>query len=417
MNSVYNLIIRLFSVGLAMAAMFNEKAKLLYAGQKRVFSELSEVRGDRPLLWVHCASLGEFEQGRPLIERMRRSRPEFYILLTFFSPSGYEVRKNYGGADCICYLPLDSRANVRRFLKMTNPALIFFIKYEYWRNFFMEIRRQNIPLYMVSAIFRPEQYFFRNGSVGRWYRTILQNVTHFFVQNEASAALLRQIGLHNSTVTGDTRFDRVVEIAASRKDLPLIEQFKGNATLLVVGSSWPPDEELIMAAIARYPAIKFVIAPHEVKSANIERLLSAIPLATRYTNPVNLADSRVLIIDCIGILSSIYRYADIAYIGGGFGIGIHNTLEAAVYNIPLLFGPNYLRFQEAVELEQRGIAFPIEDEETLLARLSPLVDNRELIAEISNKCAEFMSENIGATDKVINFVFAENHLEGQNDRS
>ncbi len=409
MNFLYQLGIFACRVFAALVGLFNDKARLFHVGQKNVFSYLEKnfpIAG--PVIWVHCASLGEFEQGRPLIEALKKEHLEYKILLTFFSPSGYEVRKNYEGADFISYLPLDSIGNVKRFLDLVQPEKAFFVKYEFWKNYMEEMQRRSVSLFMVSAIFREEQLFFQKGFRSKWYREVLRGVTHFFVQNKKSGKLLESIGFYNYTITGDTRFDRVAEIAAARKDLPIVEQFKGDSNLLVVGSSWQPDEELLLDYLNHNSRLKMVFAPHEVKESNIKRLVDGAQGAVvRYTKAdgQNLTEARVLIIDCIGVLSSAYRYGDLAYIGGGFGVGIHNTLEAAIYNIPVLFGPNYLRFQEAVELVGRGLAFSISNQTELNNRLDKLIanpDKRELIA---GGCERFMSENIGATQEILDKVF------------
>ncbi len=408
MNLIYQLGIRLYELAVWVAFPFNEKARFRYRGQKSVFSYLQgKINRDKPLVWVHCASLGEFEQGRPLIEGIKKQHPEYQVLLTFFSPSGYEIRKNYDKADYICYLPADTKENAIKFLNLVQPQMAFFIKYEFWKNYFEACTNRQIPIFLVSAIFRPEQLFFKTGVRAKWYRQVLNHVEHFFVQNKQSAELLAGIGLKNSTVTGDTRFDRVAEIAANRKDLPLVEQFKGKSKLIVVGSSWQPDEEILAEFMTANKDVKMVIAPHEVKEVNIKRLLSLFqPNVTRYSNPKNdFENCRVLIIDSIGLLSSVYRYADIAYVGGGFGVGIHNTLEAAIYNVPVLFGPNYLKFQEAVELVSRNLAFPVKNGQELTGQLSRLFEDDLRREEISEGCRQFMSENLGATNLVLKKVF------------
>jgi 3-deoxy-D-manno-octulosonic-acid transferase len=408
MNLIYQLGIRLYAIAAALSAPFNEKARLWYSGRKNVFRYLSvNIGHEHPLIWVHCASLGEFEQGRPLIEAIKKQYPKYRILLTFFSPSGYEVRKNYTLADYICYLPSDTRKHASRFIELIRPEKVFFIKYEYWKNYISELKKQHIPLFIVSAIFRPGQLFFQRGLRARWYRNILGQVDHFFVQNQESAVLLAGIGIKNSTVTGDTRFDRVAEIAANRKDLPLIEKFKGDSVLIVAGSSWPPDEEILANYLNRNKQVKMIFAPHEVKESNIRRLLGLLPeKAVCYSQAgEDVGRFRILVIDCIGVLSSVYRYATIAYIGGGFGVGIHNTLEAAIYHIPVLFGPNYLKFQEAVELVNRGLGFPVTNETRLAEQLDQLIGNKELLSEIAEKCSIFMSGNVGATQLVIKKVF------------
>jgi 3-deoxy-D-manno-octulosonic-acid transferase len=409
MNFLYQLGIYFYRFVAALVSPFNEKARYFHRGQKEVFRRLeTKFPVEGKVVWVHCASLGEFEQGRPLVEAVKKQYPASQVVLTFFSPSGYEVRKNYDQADFVSYLPLDTRANVRRFLDLVQPEIAFFIKYEFWKNYIDELAARRIPLYLVSAIFRKEQLFFKPGIRGQWYRNVLKGVARFFVQNQQSADLLQQVGFSNYTITGDTRFDRVAEIASARKDLPVVEEFKGGSPLLVVGSSWRPDEELLVEYLNTRAEVKIVFAPHEVKEANMSRLMGMIKEpVVRYTlaGECNLKEARVLIVDCIGVLSSVYRYADVAYIGGGFGVGIHNTLEAAIFNIPVLFGPNYLRFQEAVELVNRGLAFPVTSPGEVVQKLNELFGNPELRSEIARGCKQFMDENVGATQKIMQKVF------------
>ena len=405
---IYQLGIRAYVLAAALAAPVNEKAKFWHRGRKNVFRYLAErIDKNYPVIWMHCASLGEFEQGRPLIETIKKRFPDYRILLTFFSPSGYEVRKNYDQADYICYLPADTKENARRFVELVCPEKVFFIKYEYWKNYIQELKTHQIPLFLVSAIFRSGQLFFRKGIKAEWYRQILAGVDHFFVQDQQSAGLLAEIGIVNASVTGDTRFDRVAGIAASRKELPLIGLFKGDSKLIVAGSSWQPDEEILIEYLKVNKQVKMIFAPHEVKEANVKRLLALLPEpAVRYSGAgENVKDCRILVVDSIGILSSIYRYADIAYIGGGFGVGIHNTLEAAIYNIPVLFGPNHLKFQEAVALIDQKIAFSIAGKKELIDRLDTLLENEAMLDEIAKRSQIFMAENIGATERVVEKVF------------
>ncbi|WP_430972570.1 3-deoxy-D-manno-octulosonic acid transferase [Sunxiuqinia rutila] len=412
MSLIYQLGIFFYALAARVAALFNEKARFFVNGQKAAFPYLKQqLNHSRPLLWVHCASLGEFEQGRPLIEQIKKEHPGYQVLLTFFSPSGYEIRKNYDQADYVCYLPLDTASNARKFIELTKPEKVFFIKYEFWYNYINQLHKNNIPLLLVSAIFRQEQLFFKSGVRAKWYRQVLQKVTHFFVQTENSAQLLASIGINDYTVTGDTRFDRVAEIAANSKQLPLIEQFKNGQKLIVAGSSWAPDEELLIDFLKQDQTTKIIFAPHEVKESNIKRLLDQLPAgAIRYSQAEgkNLEQAQVLVVDTIGILSSIYHYATVAYIGGGFGVGIHNTLEAAIYNIPVIFGPNYLKFQEAVNLQKVGAAFPITNSEELTGILSQLLKEDEKRLEVAQRCREFMLLNLGATQQVLEKVFNSN---------
>ncbi len=409
MDFLYHLGIRFYILAIRVSALFNEKARLLLNGQKTTFPYLNEkLDHSKPIIWIHCASLGEFEQGRPLIEQIKKQHPNYRILLSFFSPSGYEIRKNYEQADYICYLPIDTPKNARRFIQLVKPEKVFFIKYEFWYNYIRLLRQQKIPLYLVSAIFRKEQLFFKNGIGAKWYRKTLKKISHFFVQSEASAKLLAVVGIENYTITGDTRFDRVAEIASNSKTLPLIEKFKNQQKLIVAGSSWAPDEERLVEFLKQNHDTKIIFAPHEVKESNIKRLLELCPeKAIRYTQAgkQDLCNVRILIIDTIGILSSIYRYADVAYIGGGFGVGIHNTLEAAIYNIPVIFGPNYLKFQEAVDLEKVGAAFTISESDELIQLLNHLLKDEKSRLEIAKKCQEFMNKNLGATQVVLEKVF------------
>ena len=410
MRIIYELGLHIYALIAFIISPFNEKAYQWCKGRKKTFTYLnSHIKDNDKILWMHCASLGEFEQGRPLIESIKKKFPEYKILLTFFSPSGYEIRKNYALADYICYLPLDTRRNARKFIDMVHPDKVFFIKYEFWMNYLQELSSHKIPLYLVSVIFNTEQLFFKNNIISSWYRKILFRVSYFFVQNQQSADLLSTIGIKNTMIIGDTRFDRVAEIAAQGKDLSIIKEFKGTSKLIVAGSSWQPDEKLLIEYFRKNKKAKIIFAPHEVKESNIKRLTGSFSEPVlRYSTAVKYSDIneyRIMIIDCVGILSSIYRYADIAYIGGGFGVGIHNTLEAAIYNIPVLFGPNYKKFQEAVDLEKQGIAFHISTQKELTAHFEDLINDETKISQIKEKCGQFMQENIGATNKVVNKVF------------
>jgi len=409
MNCIYTISIRLFSLLIKLAAPFNIKAKQICIGRRQTFSVLNDKikAGDR-VAWVHCASLGEFEQGRPIIEAIKKQHPEFKILLTFFSPSGYEIRKNYDLADCVCYLPADTKSNARKMIDLVKPELVFFVKYEFWNNYLHEFKKRNIPLYLVSAIFRENQQFFKNSFGGKWYRKMLFCFEHFFVQDENSVELLKGIGITNVTRAGDTRFDRVAEIAKNGKNVPLIEKFKGDSLLVVVGSSWRPDEELIAQYILSHPEVKFVIAPHETKRANVDRLINLLTtniICYTEASDDTVINKQVLIVDTIGILSSVYRYADLAYIGGGFGVGIHNTLEAAIFGMPIVFGPNYLKFNEATSMVKLGIAFPVNNSEELTTIFDQQLLNVEARQEVAQKCTAFTNQNLGATQIILNKVF------------
>ena len=369
MNALYNLSIFFYCILIRLTAPFNIKARQISKGRKHSFIGLqAKIKHDKPIAWVHCASLGEFEQGRPIIEAIHKQYPQYRILLTFFSPSGYEIRKNYDLADYICYLPADTKKNAERLIELVRPEVVFFIKYEFWFHYINELKKRNIPLYLVSAIFRENQLFFKNSPWGKWYRKMLFGFEQFFVQDDQSVRLLHGVGIKNVTKAGDTRFDRVAEIARNGKNIPLVEKLKGNNLLVVAGSTWKPDEELLIQYIHSHPETKFIIAPHETKKANVERLISLLKTPVIcYTEATEetVMNKQVLIVDTIGILSSIYKYADLAYIGGGFGVGIHNTLEAAIFGMPIVFGSNYLKFNEATSMVKLGIAFPVNDSPSL----------------------------------------------------
>lgn len=402
---LYNLGIRFYQIIVGVASLFNKKAKLFKDGRKGWEKRLRETlkENDR-VVWFHCASLGEFEQGRPVIEAFRVKYPEIKILLTFFSPSGYEIRKNYQGADHIFYLPLDTYWNSKKFLDIVNPIATIFVKYEFWYFYLNGLKKRGIPTYVISAIFRSDQAFFK--WYGGWYRKFLTNFQHLFVQNEKSKELLASIGVNNVTVAGDTRFDRVISNAKAAKVIPLIEQFIGDSKVLVAGSTWPKDEEIIIEHLKTNPHnLKLIIAPHEIHEQEIEKLRNCFGLKTlRYTKPeeCNPSDAQVLIIDTIGILSSIYRYGNISYIGGGFGVGIHNTLEAAVFGIPVIFGPNYLRFQEAVELIESGTAKAINGLQAFNNSLNFYISPNEQNINVKEINHNYFTKKSGATAIIIN---------------
>jgi 3-deoxy-D-manno-octulosonic-acid transferase len=399
---IYSLLIRLYSV-------FNEKAKLFVTGRKNWEQNLtSKIDSKSKYIWFHCSSLGEFEQGRPVIEELKQQFPAYKIVLTFFSPSGYEIRKNYPLADIVAYLPMDTKSNAQTLLDIVKPEKAFFVKYEFWYFYISELKRKNIPLYIVSAIFRENQQFFKNTPWGLWYRKILFKVDHLFVQNEISGKLLKSIGLSNFTVTGDTRFDRVAAIARDSKKLPIVEKFKGNSLLIVAGSTWKPDEELLAAFINQSVGIKFIIAAHEVSAANINRihqLLKKPAISFSKVSESEIDKYDVLIIDSVGLLSSLYRYGNIAYIGGGFGVGIHNILEAATFGLPVIFGPNYKRFKEAVDLISEGGAFSISKTEELRQTLNTLINDEKERQKASQICNFYVAKNVGSTTQIIKKVF------------
>jgi 3-deoxy-D-manno-octulosonic-acid transferase len=409
MQFLYNTGIGLFGLVARLVAPFNSRAALITKGRRQVWDQLAgtDLRGQ--VVWVHCASLGEFEQGRPLIEAIREVHPDYKIVLTFFSPSGYEVRKNYDKVDAVVYLPADTRKNAQRFIRTVHPDQVYFVKYEYWLHYFSQLKRAHIPLYSVSSIFRKEQVFFR--WYGAWFQRILTCVTRFYVQDEPSAQLLTSIGLTNHVVAGDTRFDRVAAIAASAANVPVIADFSRNAQVLVAGSSWPQDEAILAEFInGAAPDVKCIIAPHEVHESHITQLLGRFKVPVcRYSKLQGAipGDTRVLVIDTIGLLSSIYRYGSVAYIGGGFGKGIHNTLEAATYGMPVVFGPNHKRFKEAVDLIQQGAGFPISDKADFLKVMEKLWSpgSESFLKASGDAALSYVQSMCGATDRILKETF------------
>lgn len=398
---MYSLGIYLMALGVRVAALFKEKLRKMVQGHRATWQMLRALSGKDTYVWFHAASLGEFEQGRPLMERLRREHPEKKILLTFFSPSGYEVRKNYDGADLVCYLPFDTPLNARRFVKLARPEAAFFIKYEFWRNYIEALYKRGIPCYSVSSIFRENQIFFR--PYGRGYARCLSRMTHLFVQNETSRRLLEGIGVTNVDVVGDTRFDRVLDIRNAAKPLPLAKRFAGCWKVLVAGSSWPQDEEIIIPYFNKHPNLKLVLAPHVVSEEHlqaIERQLKRPALRYSKATPKAVAEADCLIIDCYGLLSSIYRYASMAYVGGGFGVGIHNVPEAAVYGIPVIIGPNNKKFREAQALLRCGgckeIAGAADFEQLMDAWLS----DKEALATAGKAAGNYIADNAGAADRI-----------------
>jgi len=409
MTLIYKTAIFLYSVIIHVFSNFNEKARLFVRGRKNWEENLSQkIDRNAKYIWFHCASLGEFEQGRPVIEELKEQFPEYKIVLTFFSPSGYEIRKNYPLADVVAYLPMDTKRNVNTFLDIVKPEKVFFVKYEFWYFYISELKKRNIPLYIISAIFRENQQFFRNTPWGKWYRKMLNRVEHLFVQNEKSGELLKTIGISNFTVSGDTRFDRVAAIAKSSKEIPIVEKFRGNSQLIIAGSTWKPDEELLAAFINQSNNIKFIIAAHEVSAANINRiqqLLKKPAISFSKVSETEIDKFQVLIIDSVGLLSSLYRYGDVAYIGGGFGVGIHNILEAATFGLPVIFGPNYKKFKEAVDLTFEGGAISISNSDELRQVLNNLMNDKNELGKASKICSNYVEKNVGSTKVIINKVF------------
>ncbi len=409
MTLLYKIGIFLYSIAVRLVSVFNEKARQFVRGRKNWKANLqNQIEEDTRYIWFHCASLGEFEQGRPVMEEIKKQFPRYKIVLTFFSPSGYEIRKNYDGADIILYLPLDSKSNAQTFIDIVKPEKVFFIKYEFWYFYIDELKQQNIPLYIISAIFRKNQQFFKNTIWGKWYRQSLFKFEHFFVQNEISAELLKSIGLNNISVSGDTRFDRVAEIVKAAKKIPVVEKFKGEAQLIIAGSTWKPDEELLIEFINQTDDIKFIIAPHEVSDANINRihqLLKKPAISFSKIVEIEIDNYQVLIIDSIGLLSSLYQYGSIAYIGGGFGVGIHNILEAATFGTPIIFGPNYKKFKEAVDLISNGGAFSITNYDELESAFDLLISDNRLFNNSSENSKNYVDKNVGSTKFIIKKVF------------
>ena len=414
---VYNIVIYFVLWGIAIASLFNEKVRKMWRGEREAFKILKQkVDPNAKYIWFHAASLGEFEQGRPLMERIRKEYPQYKILLTFYSPSGYEVRKNYEGADIICYMPVDTRLNAIRFLRLVRPVMAFFIKYEFWSNFLHILKYRNIPTYSVSSIFREDQVFFK--WYGRSYAGVLKCFTRFFVQNEESKRLLEGIGIKDVDVVGDTRFDRVLQIKEAAKQLPICEAFRTGVAssqsadvphhdfkVFVAGSSWPPDENIFIPFFNEHKDWRLLIAPHVIAEEHLKLILSLIKdkKVVRYTQttPEEAAEADVLIIDCFGLLSSMYNYGDVAYIGGGFGVGIHNTLEAAVWNMPVIFGPNNKKFQEAQGLLKSGGGFEINTYENFSGLMNSLMNDEAFLKQAGDKAGAFVAHLAGATDKVL----------------
>ena len=402
---MYNIVIYIYLIGVAIASCFNKKVKKMWAGERQALKVLREkVDPNARYIWFHAASLGEFEQGRPLMEYLRKTHPEYKILLTFFSPSGYEVRKNYEGADIICYLPLDTIRNARRFLRAIKPVIAFFIKYEFWYNYLHILQHRGIPTYSVSSIFRPDQIFFQ--WYGKGYGRVLKCFTHFFVQNIESKNLLAKLDIHDVEVVGDTRFDRVLQIKEASKQLPIVEKFTENTSkVFIAGSSWLPDEEVFLKYFNLHKDWKLIVAPHVIGEDHLAQIFELLKgrRVVRYTEATeeNVKDAEVLIIDCFGLLSSIYHYATISYVGGGFGVGIHNVLEAAVWDIPVIFGPNNKRFQEAQGLIMAGGGFEINDYQSF-RDLMMRFETDEMFLQTSKKHAgEFVKGRAGATEKIM----------------
>lgn len=408
MDFLYNTGISLYKLGVRAASLKNHKAKQLLEGQARTFSYLKErLSPGTRYIWIHAASLGEFEQGRPLIEMIKAKQPDAHIVLSFFSPSGYEVRKGYNMVDAVVYLPFDLPENVDKFINLVNPQMAIFIKYEFWGNYLKTLKRRGIPTYLVSAIFRPGQVFFKPW--GGMFRELLSCFTTMFVQNAASRTLLNKIGFNNVEVAGDTRFDRVADVRNAAKDFPVVERFVSNSKFtLVAGSSWQPDEDIIVPYFNSHPGMKLILAPHEFDKERLDALLA------KFKRPVSLyscasADEMeqcdALVVDCFGILSSLYRYGQVAYVGGGFGAGIHNVNEAAVYGMPVVFGPNHKKFREATDLIACGGGFAIDGDEAFAKVMDKMLSNKAFLEKSGTIADKYIQSHLGATDFVYANIF------------
>lgn len=411
MGILYNFGLRVYYLIILIVSIWNPKAAKWISGRKNWRRELQGVfTGKDRVIWFHCASLGEFEQGRSLIEKVRKKYPDRRLLLTFFSPSGYEKRKNYTEVDHVCYLPLDTRRNARDFLKMVPAEMVFFIKYEFWQHFLRRIHMEKISLYLASGNFQKRHLFFR--FYGGWFRKVFNYFTHIFVQDSYSMELLNEHGINHVTVAGDTRFDRVAQISVKNGIKEEIMKFKSDKQIIIAGSTWEKDELLIRAAYNNLKGrCKWIIAPHEPSDKNLLRLKHSFPEHLLYTDLISGSDKTadVLIVNTIGHLSSLYKYGSIAYIGGGFGKGIHNILEATAAGLPVVIGPNFRRFREAVELQIAGAAYVVEQDSELTGKLRELLDNQALLKKCSQIAENYTFSNTGATDKIVDFVFTSNH--------
>lgn len=409
----YNIFLLLYKSGIHLSSAWNNKAKLWVNGRKNIFKRLTDELGARnsATIWFHCSSLGEFEQGRPVMEKIKSQFPNSKILLTFFSPSGFEIRKDYEGAAWVFYLPLDSRTNAKQFLDIVRPSLVVFVKYDYWYYYLTECRRRKISLLMISSIFRNEQAFFK--WYGSLHRKMLRCFSYIFVQDRESLQLLESINIKTAQIAGDTRFDRVSEIAENFKPIEEIAKFCGGSQVLIAGSTWPADEQLIKEATTTLQDLKIIIAPHEIHKEHLQELKTLFP-GSIFFSELTTDDSasitqRYLIIDNIGMLSRLYHYATVTYVGGGFNRGIHNTLEAAIYGKPVLFGPNYEKFREAIGLIEAGGGVCITSNTELVSQLKKILNNRSELELRSKKSFEFVQANKGATQKILSYI-QENRL-------
>lgn len=410
MRLLYTIGIYLYGFIARLFATFwrDQKVRQWVQGRKNLLKKIEQdLSGEKaPILWIHSASLGEFEQGRPLIERLKTEKPEYKILITFFSPSGYEIRKNYPLADYVYYLPEDTSSNARQFLKLVQPKAAVFIKYEYWYNYMYYLSLDKTPLIFISSIFRPSQAFFQ--FYGGWFLKHLDKVNHFFVQNEISKALLEEVGINQVSISGDTRFDRVAQIAEQVDENKIVKEFKNGQKLFLGGSTWPEDEKLISYIANKFPDLKILIAPHQIDEAHIQQIEGIFKTSIRYSNAmhIDLKQHQIMIINNMGLLSSLYQYADMAMIGGGFGAGIHNTLEAATFGMPIFIGPNYKKFQEAKDLISEGVIEVVTQEEDLFEVLSKYLKDEEIRSKISKLSKNYILKNKGATQQILSYLIS-----------
>ena len=401
---LYNLFIYVYTALIKLSSIYNTKARKWTKGRKDILSNIrSTLKRNEKYIWFHTASLGEFEQGRPVMEAFREKFPQYKIVLTFFSPSGFEIRKNYAGADHVFYLPADTKRNAMRFLELLNPAMVFFVKYEFWFNYIRQIHKLNIPLYFFSVKFRPSQYFF--SWYGDWFRNNLNKISCIFVQDETSLQLLSDTGYVNGYVSGDTRFDRVLSVAKQKRSFPVVASFAENSKVLIAGSTWLPDEEMLIQLINKQtPGLKYIIAPHEIDNSRISSFQSRLCLPSlRFSEATieNIAETKVLIVDNIGMLLHLYQYADIGYIGGGFGKNVHNILEAATFGVPVVFGPNYQKFQEIIDLIKFGGAFPVANYHEFESQIIRLFNDDVFRKNCAMICENYVRNSAGATEIIM----------------
>ncbi len=401
----------LYGFAVRIAALSNTKAMLWVQGRRKAFDYLeNNLRKGDNVIWIHAPSLGEFEQARPLIHQIKSQFSQFKLVLTFYSPSGYELRKDYPGIDCISYLPIDTPSNASRFVELINPKHTFFVKYDFWPHYLNELQKRGHAHYVISSIFRPNQYFFK--FYGAWMLNLLSNVDHFFVQNKESENILNSFGVDRVTILGDTRFDQVIHTSKFAKELPLIKAFKGDSLLFIAGSIWPNEEIILKEYIKNFgPAFKYVIAPHEINKANILKYKSNIPGKVILYSECSLEDvnhADVLIIDNIGILSKIYQYANFAYVGGGFGKGIHNILEAATFGMPIFIGPNNSNFNEAKDLKNLKVAIEIYSAKEMIIETDIILRNYSIMNEMKSQSREYVNQKGGATSRILDYIFKNN---------